>query len=47
MSNSEVYDALDSEDSFDSYLRKNYEALISYLTINKEKFFLLKKIIII
>ena len=38
MSNSEVYDAVDSEDSFDSYLRKNYEALIPYLTINKEQF---------
>lgn len=37
MSNSEVYDAVDSEDSFDSYLRKNYEALIPYLTINKKE----------
>lgn len=36
MSNSEVYDAVDSEDSFDSYLRKNYEALIPYLTIDKK-----------
>jgi integrase len=36
MSNSEVYDAVDSEDSFDSYLRKNYESLIPYLTIDKE-----------
>jgi len=39
MSNSEVYDAVDSEDSFDSYLRKNYEALIPYLTINKKENF--------
>ena len=38
MSNSEVYDAVDSEDSFDSYLRKNYEALIPYLTIDKKQF---------
>ncbi len=38
MSNSEIYDAVDSEDSFDSYLRKNYEALIPYLAIDKEKF---------
>ncbi|WP_067259770.1 tyrosine-type recombinase/integrase [Methanobrevibacter cuticularis] len=37
MSNPEVYDAVDSEDSFDSYLRKNYEALIPYLTINKKE----------
>ena len=36
MSNSEVYDAVDSEDGFDSYLRKNYEALIPYLTIDKK-----------
>lgn len=36
MSNSEVYDVVDSEDSFDSYLRKNYEALIPYLTIDKK-----------
>lgn len=36
-SNSEIYDAVDSEDSFDSYLRKNYEALIPYLTINKKQ----------
>jgi integrase len=38
MSNSEVYDAVDSEDSFDSYLRKNYEALIPYLTIDKNTY---------
>ncbi|KZX16718.1 phage integrase family protein [Methanobrevibacter cuticularis] len=38
MSNSDVYDAVDSEDSFDSYLRKNYEALIPYLTIDKTQF---------
>ena len=37
MSNSEVYDAVDSEDSFDSYLRKNYEALVPYLTVNKKE----------
>jgi len=37
MSNSDIYDAVDSEDSFDSYLRKNYEALIPYLTINKKE----------
>lgn len=37
MSNSEVYDAVDNEDSFDSYLRKNYEALIPYLTIDKKQ----------
>lgn len=37
MSNSEIYDAVDSEDSFDSYLRKNYEALIPYLTIDKKQ----------
>ena len=36
MGNSEVYDAVDSEDHFDSYLRKNYEALIPYLTIDKK-----------
>ncbi|WP_409200046.1 hypothetical protein [Methanobrevibacter sp. DSM 116169] len=37
MSNSEVYDAVDSEDSFDNYLRKNYEALIPYLSINENR----------
>ena len=38
MSNSEIYDAVDSEDHFDSYLRKNYEALIHYLIIDKEQY---------
>jgi len=36
MNNSEVYDAVDDEDSHDNYLRKTYEALIPYLTIDKK-----------
>lgn len=36
MSNSDIYDAVDSEDGFDTYLRNIYEALIPYLTIDKE-----------
>jgi integrase len=37
MSNSEIYDAVDDEDSPNNYLRKNYEALIPYLTIDKKQ----------
>lgn len=37
MNNSEVYDAVDDEDSPNNYLRRNYEALIPYLTIKYQK----------
>lgn len=36
MSNSEVYDAIDDIDSVSNNLRKTYEALIPYLTINPD-----------
>lgn len=38
MSNSEVYDAVDDEDGPNNYLRKCYEALIPYLTIDKKAY---------
>lgn len=36
MSNSEVYDAVDDIDGTENYLRKTYEALIPYLTIDSD-----------
>jgi integrase len=37
MSNSEVFDAVDDEDGSNNYLRRSYEELIPYLTIDKKQ----------